>query len=76
MVPQKMWVLGHFGSDIGSVFDRSRSLVFFFKIFTSRSLKSFCRRVSESRICHFIFPFGPQESIFQGSWVQLMELNL
>ena len=34
--------------------------------------------LSVSRICHFIFPFGPQESIFhdQGSWVQLMEPNL
>ena len=32
--------------------------------------------LSVSQICHFIFPFGPQESVFQGSWVQLIELNL
>ena len=35
----------------------SRSLEFFF-------FSLFCRRVSESRICRFFFPFGLQESNF------------
>ena len=63
MVLRKTWVSGNFGSDLGSVFDGFRSLVFF-EIFNCRSLVI------------FIFPFGLQESIFQGSWVQLMELSL
>ena len=35
MALRKMWVLGNFGSDIGSVFDGSRSLVFFLNFYFS-----------------------------------------
>ena len=35
MVLRKMWVLGNFGSDIGSVFYGSRSLVFFLNFYFS-----------------------------------------
>ena len=40
-------------------------------IFASRSLDLFCRRVSESRICGFFFPFGRRSRVLQSSWVQL-----
>ena len=39
---------------------------------TSRSLEFFCRQVSESRICLFIFRLVFRSRIFQSSWVQLI----
>ena len=65
MVLRKTWVLGNIGSDIESVFDGSRSLVFL--RFLRLEVSNFCRWVSESRIYHFIFPFGLRSRIFQSS---------
>ena len=65
MVLRKTWVLGNIGPDIESVFDESGSLVFLRFLLVGvldLSFLSFCL-VLRSRI-------------FQGSWVQLMELNL
>ena len=63
MVLRKTWVLGNIGSDIESVFDGSRSLVFL-RFLRLQKSQNFCRWVSESRICHYIFPFGLQEQNF------------
>ena len=65
MVLRKTWVLGNIGSDIESVFDGSGSLVF---------LRFLLVGVLDLSFLSFRLVF--RSRIFQGSWVQLMELNL
>ena len=75
MVLRKMWVLGNFGSDIGSVL-MGLEVLFFLKFLLLGVLNVFADAPLGVSDLSVIFPFGPQESIFQGSWVQLMEPNL
>ena len=67
MVQRKTWVSrsGNFGSDLGSVFDGSRSLVFLRFLLVGVLDLSFLS-------FHLVF----RSRIFQSSWLQLMELNL